>query len=66
MNGQRRVGYARCSASEQDVIVQTEQLRARGAEPDWIYIDRGFSRATWSNRAGQSCRHPPFRCRWMP
>ncbi|RSN15648.1 hypothetical protein DMB42_02235 [Nonomuraea sp. WAC 01424] len=65
MDGQRRVGYARCSTNEQDVIVQTEQLRALGVEPDRIYIDRGFSRATRTNRAGRSCRHPPFQCRWM-
>nr|WP_256451446.1 recombinase family protein [Amycolatopsis sp. CA-230715] len=38
-----RVGYARCSTDEQDVLVQTEQLQALGVEPGRIYIDRGFS-----------------------
>ncbi|MER5420118.1 recombinase family protein [Streptosporangium roseum] len=65
MDGQRRVGCARCSTNEQGVIVQTEQLRALGVEPERISIDRGFSGTTRTNRAGRSCRHPPFRCRWM-
>jgi DNA invertase Pin-like site-specific DNA recombinase len=47
-----RVGYARCSTDEQDVIVQTEQLQALGVDPDRIYIDRGFSGTTRTNRAG--------------
>jgi DNA invertase Pin-like site-specific DNA recombinase len=47
-----RVGYARCSTDEQDVLVQTEQLLALGVEPDRIYIDRGFSGTTRTNRAG--------------
>jgi DNA invertase Pin-like site-specific DNA recombinase len=47
-----RVGYARCSTDEQDVLVQTEQLQALGVEPDRIYIDRGFSGTTCTNRAG--------------
>lgn len=47
-----RVGYARCSTDEQDVIVQTEQLHALGVAPDRIYIDRGFSGTTCTNRAG--------------
>jgi DNA invertase Pin-like site-specific DNA recombinase len=38
-----RVGYARCSTDEQDVVVQTEQLTALGVASDRIYIDRGFS-----------------------
>nr|WP_236667555.1 recombinase family protein [Nonomuraea sp. K271] len=47
-----RVGYARCSTDEQDVIVQTEQLLALGVPQDRIYIDRGFSGTTRRNRAG--------------
>ncbi|GAA3523386.1 DNA invertase Pin-like site-specific DNA recombinase [Streptosporangium album] len=42
MNG-TRVGYARCSTDEQDVIIQTGQLLALGVPADRIYIDRGFS-----------------------
>lgn len=51
MNG-ARVGYARCSTDEQDVLVQTEQLTALGVAPDRIYIDRGFSGTSRKNRAG--------------
>ncbi|MER5318531.1 recombinase family protein [Streptosporangium roseum] len=58
--GQRRVGHARCSTNEQGVIVQTEQLRALDVEPDRIYIDRGFSGTTRTDRAGRSRRHPPL------
>jgi DNA invertase Pin-like site-specific DNA recombinase len=47
-----RVGYARCSTDEQDVLVQTEQLQALGVDPDRIYIDRGFSGTTRTNRSG--------------
>jgi len=47
-----RVGYARCSTDEQDVIVQTEQLTDLGVTPDRIYIDRGFSGTSRKNRAG--------------
>ncbi|MEV0424121.1 recombinase family protein [Streptosporangium canum] len=53
MDGQRRVGYARCSTNGQDVIVQTEQLRALGVEPDRIYIDRGFSGTTQRYNRGR-------------
>ncbi|HEY0000069.1 MAG TPA: recombinase family protein, partial [Actinoplanes sp.] len=55
MNGSR-VGYARCSTDEQDVIVQTEQLTALGIAPDRIYIDRGFSGTSRKNRAGRLFR----------
>ncbi|MBO2456866.1 hypothetical protein [Actinomadura violacea] len=41
--GAVRVGHARCSTDEQDVVVLTEQLPALGAPQDLIYIDRGFS-----------------------
>ncbi|MFD8534159.1 recombinase family protein [Streptosporangium canum] len=58
MDGQRRVGYARCSTNEQDVIVQTEQLRALGVEPDRIYIDRSFSGTTQRYNRGR--RKPDF------
>lgn len=51
MNG-IRVGYARCSTDEQDVIIQTEQLLSLGVPEDRIYIDRGFSGTTRRNRAG--------------
>jgi len=51
MNG-TRVGYARCSTDEQDVIVQTEQLRELGVPADRIYIDRGFSGTSRKNRGG--------------
>ncbi|MGI5488843.1 recombinase family protein [Microtetraspora malaysiensis] len=51
MNGPR-VGYARCSTDEQDVIIQTEQLLVLGVADDRIYIDRGFSGTTRRNRAG--------------
>ncbi|GAA3845064.1 recombinase family protein [Sphaerisporangium flaviroseum] len=51
MNG-ARVGYARCSTDEQDVIIQTEQLLALGVPEDRIYIDRGFSGTTRRNRNG--------------
>lgn len=51
MNG-IRVGYARCSTDEQDVIIQTEQLTALGVASDRIYIDRGFSGTSRKNRAG--------------
>ena len=47
-----RVGYARCSTDEQDVIIQTEQLLALGVAEDRIYIDRGFSGTTRRNRSG--------------
>jgi DNA invertase Pin-like site-specific DNA recombinase len=47
-----RVGYARCSTDEQDVLVQTEQLQALGVDPDRIYIDRGFSGTTRTYRSG--------------
>jgi DNA invertase Pin-like site-specific DNA recombinase len=47
-----RVGYARCYTDEQDVLVQTEQLQALGVDPDRIYIDRGFSGTTRTNRSG--------------
>jgi hypothetical protein len=47
-----RVGYARCSTDEQDVIIQTEQLLALGVPEDRIYIDRGFSGTTRRNRGG--------------
>jgi DNA invertase Pin-like site-specific DNA recombinase len=51
MNG-TRVGYARCSTDEQDVIIQTEQLLALGVPTDRIYIGSGFSGTTRRNRAG--------------
>ncbi|WP_206641605.1 recombinase family protein [Nonomuraea polychroma] len=51
MNG-TRVGYARCSTDEQDVVIQTEQLLTLGVPEDRIYIDRGFSGTTRRNRAG--------------
>jgi DNA invertase Pin-like site-specific DNA recombinase len=41
-----RVGYARCSTDEQDVVIQTEQLLTLGVPQDRIYIDRGFSGTT--------------------
>ncbi|GAA4069363.1 recombinase family protein [Actinomadura miaoliensis] len=47
-----RVGYARCSTDEHDVMIQTEQLLAIGVPQDRIYIDRGFSGTTRRNRAG--------------
>ncbi|GAA5770786.1 putative transposon Tn552 DNA-invertase bin3 [Streptosporangium roseum] len=47
-----RVGYARCSADEQDVIIQTGQLLALGVPEDRIYIDHGFSGTSGRNRAG--------------
>lgn len=47
-----RVGHARCSTDQQGVIVQTEQLHALGVALDRIYIDRGFSGTTRTNRAG--------------
>jgi DNA invertase Pin-like site-specific DNA recombinase len=34
------------------VKVQTEQLQVPGVDPDRIYIDRGFSGTTRTNRAG--------------
>src|SRR5699024_10036772 len=49
---QNRVGYARCSTDEQDVAVQIEQLQVLGVASDRIYIDRGFSGATRTNRSG--------------
>ncbi|MEV5897345.1 recombinase family protein [Nonomuraea fuscirosea] len=51
MNG-ARVGYARCSPDEQDVIIQTEQLLALGVPQGRVYIDRGFSGTTRRNRGG--------------
>lgn len=51
MNG-IRVGYARCSTDEQDVLVQTEQLAEFGVPADRIYIDHGFSGASRRNRTG--------------
>ncbi|MEV0666235.1 recombinase family protein [Actinomadura luteofluorescens] len=50
--GTVRVGYARCSTDEQDVVVQTEQLLGLGVSEDRIYIDRGFSGTTRRNRNG--------------
>ncbi|MGI5201342.1 recombinase family protein [Spirillospora sp. CA-108201] len=50
--GAVRVGYARCSTDEQDVVVQTEQLLALSVPADRIYIERGFSRTTRRNRSG--------------
>ncbi|MEU6748479.1 recombinase family protein [Spirillospora sp. NPDC046719] len=50
--GTVRVGYARCSTAEQDVVVQTEQLLALGVPADRIHIDRGFSGTTRHNRGG--------------
>ncbi|MED7931307.1 recombinase family protein [Nonomuraea sp. LP-02] len=47
-----RVGYARCSTDEQDVVVQTEQLLGLGVPADRIYIDRGLSGTTRRNRGG--------------
>ncbi|SEG81814.1 hypothetical protein SAMN04489712_114150 [Thermomonospora echinospora] len=32
--GTARVGYARCSTDEQDVVIQTEQLLALGVPAD--------------------------------
>ncbi|TDD21097.1 resolvase [Actinomadura sp. KC06] len=49
--GTVRVGYARCSTDEQDVV-QTEQLLGLGVPADRIYIDRGFSGTTRRNRGG--------------
>ncbi len=54
-----RVGYARCSTDEQDVIIQTEQLLALGVPEDRIYIDHGFSGTTRRNRAGLDRPWPP-------
>ncbi|MCK2218141.1 recombinase family protein [Actinomadura sp. ATCC 31491] len=51
MNG-ARVGYARCSTDEQDLMIQTERLLTLGVPEDRIYIDRGFSGTTRRNRAG--------------
>ncbi len=48
----QRVGYARCSTDEQDVVVQIEQLAALGVDPDRIYVDRGFSGTRRTHRAG--------------
>jgi len=45
MNG-TRVGYARCSTDEQDVIIQTEQLLALGVPQDRIYIDHSSPHTT--------------------
>jgi DNA invertase Pin-like site-specific DNA recombinase len=50
--GAVRVGYARCSTDEQDVVIQTEQLLGLGVPADRIYIDRGFSGTTRRNRGG--------------
>ncbi|MEU6749473.1 recombinase family protein [Spirillospora sp. NPDC046719] len=50
--GTVQVGYARCSTDEQDGVVQTEQLLARGVPQDRVYIDRGFSGTTRRNRGG--------------
>ena len=47
-----RVGYVRCSTDEQDVEIQTEQLIALGLPPERIFIDKGFSGTTRTNRAG--------------
>jgi hypothetical protein len=61
-----RVGYARCSTDEQDVIIQTEQLLALGVPEERTYIDRGFSGTTRRNRAGLDqapLHHPPHRPR---
>ncbi len=52
MTETRRVGYARCSIDERDVLIQTEQLLALGVPEDRIYIDRGFSGTTRRNRNG--------------
>ncbi|MEV0201438.1 recombinase family protein [Nonomuraea sp. NPDC050691] len=51
MNG-TRVGYARCSTDEHDVVIQTEQLLTLGIPEERIYIDRGFSGTSRRNRAG--------------
>jgi DNA invertase Pin-like site-specific DNA recombinase len=47
-----RVGYVRCSTDEQDVEIQTEQLTALGVPPERIFVDKGFSGTTRTNRAG--------------
>jgi hypothetical protein len=66
-----RVGYARCSTDEQDVIIQTEQLLALGVPADRIYIDRGFSGTTRRNRGGldqargRGTRGQPLAVRWI-
>ncbi|MWK35622.1 hypothetical protein GEV43_17280 [Actinomadura sp. J1-007] len=52
--GAVRVGHARCSTDEQDVVVQTEQLLGLGVPTDRIHIDRGFSKARHWRRCGRA------------
>ncbi|MEV0298488.1 recombinase family protein [Nocardia sp. NPDC050710] len=47
-----RVGYVRCSTDEQDVEIQTDQLHALGVPGERIFIDKGFSGTTRTNRTG--------------
>lgn len=47
-----RVGYVRCSTDEQDVEIQTDQLIVLGVPGERIFIDKGFSGTTRTNRTG--------------
>ncbi|MEU6721993.1 recombinase family protein [Nonomuraea sp. NPDC046802] len=57
MNG-TRVGYARCSTDEQDVVIQAEQLLTLSVPEERIYIDRGFSGATRATAPASTRRWP--------
>jgi hypothetical protein len=52
-----RVGYARCSTDEQDVIVQIEQLAALGVTPDPTYVGGVEHALDWA-RGRTSCAPP--------
>jgi DNA invertase Pin-like site-specific DNA recombinase len=54
------IGYARCSADEQDLTVQREGLAGLGVTPDRIYVDHGL---TGCNRERPGLREALAACR---
>nr|WP_245547593.1 recombinase family protein [Nocardia brevicatena] len=72
-------GYVRCSADEQDVEIQTEQLLTLAVPSERIFTDKGFSYSPQPHRPGQResgrprrgiqrrpLHHPPHPQRFHP
>lgn len=54
------IGYARCSADQQDLTAQREALSASGVEPERRYVDHGL---TGTNRQRPGLREALAACR---
>jgi DNA invertase Pin-like site-specific DNA recombinase len=52
------IGYARCSADQQDLTAQRDGLTALGVSPARIYVDHGL---TGTPETGPACGR-----RWRP